>query len=646
MKQKESIEISVIIPAYNVEEYLEECIHSVLNQKCRMEIIIINDGSTDTTLDIIKSYYLKYDNIIRINQEHSGPSIARNQGLEIAKGEYIAFIDSDDWISPDSLSNLFHVAKQNELDMILGNMTYYYSDDKQSNIFDIIPHKLKNIVLSGEKCFISLMETGSYYPMACSFICRRDWIEKHKLRFDKHIIHEDEVWTQIALCLADKVMMTDLDFYYYRKREGSIMHTLNVRIRTKSLFHIANRFIEFAHRYKFEGENKVIKSWIYVNAFRIYKLAFSLLASVKDSSFKLPKHYLYQTCHIYRKITPDAQKRIHGNYLLAKTAMQKYLKWKLNPWNVYLSHLTQEEVLRKRVILIYNNPEWHQLELLRINDILENYIITTDRKYYNQAYAVVFHLPNIYQSMEDDLDKSDNQLWVAWNMECEENYPWMKDEAFLDLFDIRMDYHKDSDIVCSYVDVMCSQYAKKYKKEFLNTQNILKKENKICMIISSPVNQSRRIEYIKELMQYIEIDSFGKLFNNKQIENDNGRDTKFEIYSKYKFVIAFENAIGDDYVTEKFYDPLLVGTVPIYMGAPNIEEFIPGNNCYIDIRDYKSPEELANYLKKCFLYNNEYMKYHTWKQRPLYENFTEGVEIQKESPFIRLCEFLEKSSKR
>lgn len=638
------MDLSVIIPIHNVEEYLPTCINSVLDQEIDLEVILVDDGSTDNSSQIAEFYNQNHDNIILITQEHSGPSIARNRGLEVAKGEYITFIDSDDWISPDSLPKLYQIAKKNELDMILGNMTYYYSDDEQTNIFDVIPSELKNLVLSGENCFVSLMKAGSYYPMACSFICRRSWIEKHQLKFDRHIIHEDEVWTQIALCLADKVMITDLDFYYYRKREGSIMHTLDTCIRTKSLFHIANRFIEFAQNYKFEGENRALKSWIYVNAFRIYKLAFSLLANIKDSSFELPKHYLNQVHHIYDKMSPDAQQRMYENYLIAKASIKKYSTWKSNPWNMYLSRLTEEEVLRKRIILIYNNPKWHHFELLKINDIPENYIITTDRKYYNQAYAVVFHLPDIYQSIDDDLEKPDNQLWVAWNMECEENYPWMKDEAFLDLFDIRMDYHKDSDIVCPYIDTMCSQYAKEYSTEFLRSQDILKKENKICMIISSSVNQSHRIEYLKELMQYVDIDSYGNLFSNKQIENDNGKETKLQIYSNYKFVIAFENAIGIDYVTEKFYDPLLVDAVPIYLGAPNIEDFILGTNSYVNVKNYRSPQELANYLKRCFIDDDEYMTYHTWKNHPLHENFTKEVENQKTDPFIRLCECLEKSS--
>ena len=94
------------------------------------------------------------------------------------------------------------------------------------------------------------------------------------------------------------------------------------------------------------------------------------------------------------------------------------------------------------------------------------------------------------------------------------------------------------------------------------------------MMISSPFNKSHRLEYIQELMKYIKVDSYGKIFNNKKLENDTGQKSKskLELYRNYKFVIAFENSIEIDYVTEKFFDPLSVCSVPIYYGAPNIKE--------------------------------------------------------------------------
>ena len=119
------------------------------------------------------------------------------------------------------------------------------------------------------------------------------------------------------------------------------------------------------------------------------------------------------------------------------------------------------------------------------------------------------------------------------------------------------------------------------------------------MMISSPFNKSHRLEYIQELMKYIKVDSYGKIFNNKKLENDTGQKSKLELYRNYKFVIAFENSIEIDYVTEKFFDPLSVCSVLIYYGAPNIKEFMPGENCFVNARDFNNPYELSLYLNDC-----------------------------------------------
>ncbi len=631
IKENKHIAVSVIIPAYNVGEYLGDCIQSVVDQSCSIEIIVVNDGSTDHTLTVAQSYKKKYDNITIINQEHSGASIARNRGLAVAKGEYIAFIDSDDWVSKNSLLYLFQKAKKNKADMILGNMMYCYPDGTQANIYDRVPAALKNKIMSGSECFISLMKSNTYYPMACGFIYRREWIEESHFLFEKNIIHEDELWTQVTLCLAETIILSDLDFYYYRKRKGSIMHTLDSRIRLTSLFHIAKLLIEFASQFK----NNVLKSWIYVNTYRIYSLAFRIQKDIKDSSVTLPAHSLYAYCHFHDKMPAQAKKRCHHYYMKAKFYLQEYYKWLLSPYNYTINKLTEKELNQKRILLIYNNPEWNSF---CFSDISSDYVITTDRKYYNQAYALVLHLPDIQEHMEKDLDKPDGQLWVAWSMECEDNYHWMKNEDILALFDIRMDYRQDADVVCPY-------YANIKKDIMPKSINVSQKKNKICMLISSSVNQSKRLEYLGELMQYIDIESYGKIYNNKTIEYDNGRETKLDVYSKYKFVIAFENTICRDYVTQKFYDPLLAGSVPIYLGAPNIEEFTPGDNCYINTNNYSSPRELASYLKKCFIDDEEYMKYHKWRKLSFHKSFTEKVKIQDTNPFVRLCNFLDKKNK-
>jgi hypothetical protein len=162
-------------------------------------------------------------------------------------------------------------------------------------------------------------------------------------------------------------------------------------------------------------------------------------------------------------------------------------------------------------------------------------------------------------------------------------------------------------------------------------QEPAKKTAFINAFMSGCWNKSGRFDYLVELMSYLDIHSFGKVLNNKAIESDpyfntggpSGESLHFkgQVIPRYKFTIAFENAIAKDYVTEKFFQPLVAGSVPIYLGAPNVEDFAPGDNCYINVNSFASVKELAEYL--LLLDNNDelYNEYLKWKKLPLRSGF-------------------------
>lgn len=124
---------------------------------------------------------------------------------------------------------------------------------------------------------------------------------------------------------------------------------------------------------------------------------------------------------------------------------------------------------------------------------------------------------------------------------------------------------------------------------------------------------------------------------NRLLEEDTGRNSQLNLYRKYKFVIAFENAIEEDYVTEKFYDPLLAGSVPVYLGAPNIRNFQPGEHCFVDVNVFDSPKELAGFLKDCCRDDCLYEQFHSWRNVPLSPGFMKMAGEQKSDPFLRVC---------
>lgn len=208
------IKVSIIIPIYNVEKYIEQCIESVVNQTLKdIEIIIVNDGTKDNSMKKIEKY-LSDPRIIVIDKENGGLSSARNVGLEIAKGEYIAFIDSDDFIELTMLEELYNNSEK--ADIVFSDIIFY--DDKTKN------KKYSKIKLSFEKN----LDKGSYFldtiPIVVwNKIYRNKYLKKIALTFIEGIIYEDNDFTVKAVFQATKVKYVK-SFHYYRiNRDGSIM---------------------------------------------------------------------------------------------------------------------------------------------------------------------------------------------------------------------------------------------------------------------------------------------------------------------------------------------------------------------------------------------------------------------------------------
>jgi hypothetical protein len=146
-----------------------------------------------------------------------------------------------------------------------------------------------------------------------------------------------------------------------------------------------------------------------------------------------------------------------------------------------------------------------------------------------------------------------------------------------------------------------------------------------------------RYEYVAEIMKRIKVDSFGALHRNQQARIEPGPAACRALYSTYKFTLAFENSIAPDYVTEKYFDPLLAGSVPVYRGSPTVHEFAPGRHSYIDVNDFASPRELCMYLNHLDSHDDEYLAYHAWRSEPLLPSFVGLVDRVREGEFRRLA---------
>ena len=235
----DKIKVSILVPAYNVEAYLDECLQSLLSQTLKeIEIVVVDDGSSDRTATIAEQYAAS-DSRIRVIRlpEHQGVSHARNACLAEAQGEYLSFVDSDDTISSTAMEELYHKAKTTDVDIALGSMLYCYPDGRQiriSNKSDIFHSEYE--VISGIESFMRMQRMGTYVPMVCGNLYRTAFIRKHsELHFEGEF-HEDDYFTPYTLFFAGKTACVKKNIYYYRQRKGSIMNRHdNIKQRALSL---------------------------------------------------------------------------------------------------------------------------------------------------------------------------------------------------------------------------------------------------------------------------------------------------------------------------------------------------------------------------------------------------------------------------
>ena len=218
---------SIIIPVYNVEKYLGNCIKSVLPLKSELEILLIDDGSTDQSGKICDSLAEKDDRIRVIHKENGGLSDARNVGIENSTGDYLMFLDSDDFLDTKETERLLSKITDNT-DAAIGLYREFYEGENLYRDESCVSF-LQNtgVMLANDFLKIVPKDGKSCYLTAWRFIVKREVILKNNLYFFKGIYHEDEEWAPRLLFACDKINVTDCFFYCYRQaREGSIMGTV------------------------------------------------------------------------------------------------------------------------------------------------------------------------------------------------------------------------------------------------------------------------------------------------------------------------------------------------------------------------------------------------------------------------------------
>lgn len=288
--------------------------------------------------------------------------------------------------------------------------------------------------------------------------------------------------------------------------------------------------------------------------------------------------------------------------------------------------------MKDKIIILFYNSMWGQPLEYPGRDIPEPFILTDDRSLYDKASAVVFHVPSLGLDFVVGRGpiKREGQVWIAWSMESAAHHPILSSELVMRRFDLMMTYSRESDIWCPYI-------LRSHREELRNEPLQKTDDRLVNAFISSGYDTNGRTEYLGEMMKHIEVHSYGKLFRNAPQPGGAGRRFKLDTMARYKFTVAFENTSEADYVTEKFYDPLIAGSVPVYLGAPNIEEFSPGEKCFINVRDFEGPESLSRFLLDLSGDPVRYSEYFEWKKKPFCSGFERLLQAQNEHQFVRLC---------
>ncbi len=263
--------VSLIIPVYNVENYLQKALLSVESQTMKdIEVIIVNDGSTDGSIDIINKFCKRNSNFLLISQKNKGLSAARNRGLSVSRGKYIAFMDSDDYIEPNFIECLYSAAIKNNADIACCNFNFYFpkKDMKISMPITSMPGTLSNTRALKKL----ILDVGLNY-FAWNKLCKRSLFFDHDIRF-YDMYFEDIATSPRLFYHANKIVLVGKALYNYTNRKSSILNTMNInKIKDfiRSLGVMRNFFENQGDYIKFKN-----RIWIYSQRVKIVAYYFIL----------------------------------------------------------------------------------------------------------------------------------------------------------------------------------------------------------------------------------------------------------------------------------------------------------------------------------------------------------------------------------
>ena len=217
------MKLSIIIPVYNIEPYISKCLDSILKQSFMdFEVICVNDGSKDNSLSILQEFKNKDDRIIVIDKKNEGSGVARNAALDIAQGEYVYFVDGDDWLEEDALEKMIKKADELQTDILIFGGLSYYENKGQNGGYSVnkLPKKYLNKVFSAQDIKSDVFKFPS---TAWTKLYRRDFLKKNDIKFQLIKAGQDQLPFFHSMITAERIALFPENLYCYRKnRKGAV----------------------------------------------------------------------------------------------------------------------------------------------------------------------------------------------------------------------------------------------------------------------------------------------------------------------------------------------------------------------------------------------------------------------------------------
>lgn len=261
--------ISVIVPVYNVEAYIRKCLDSLVNQTLNdIEIIVVDDGSTDKSASIIKEYEQKHHNIKYYKKENGGLSDARNYGLQYATAKYVAFLDSDDYVDVNLYKKMYEKAKKNDSDLVETNFYWVYDKRKKEDI--------------GEKYSTKKHMLETARVVAWNKLYKKEIIDKSKALFPKGLQYEDVEFFYKLVPYIENVSFVKQPLIYYVQRKQSIINTQNEK--TKDIFTVLDNVIKYYKENNFYEEYEEVLEFTYSRI--LLCSSFKRIAKIKNANVR------------------------------------------------------------------------------------------------------------------------------------------------------------------------------------------------------------------------------------------------------------------------------------------------------------------------------------------------------------------------